>query len=296
MKRENASSALKKRSVSNRAVFAVAWTVFALYAVTLFYAFLWAVVSACKTNNDFVMHMFALPETWHPENFVKAFTQLRVNVGGNVYVNLIGMLGNSIWITAGGILLSLACATTMTYVVSKYRFPGRKAVYFLNLVVMMLPIMGSLPAQYRFVTDIGIIDTPFILLMYAGAFGFNFIVLYGFFKNLPWSYAEACFIDGASDFQTFVRVMLPMTLPILTALCVISGIGIWNDYQTPMLYLKSYPNLALGLYKFDDMMIYQADYPTLFAGFIISAIPIFVIFACFSETIMSNVTMGGLKG
>ena len=289
-------SVLKKRSVSYRLVFALAFIVFVLYAATLFYAFLWAIISACKTNSDFVMHMFALPENWHPENFIKAFTKLHVNIGGNQYVNLLGMLINSIWITVGGTVLSIACATTLTYVVCRYRFPGRKISYFLNLVVMMLPIMGSLPAQYKFVSDIGIINTPLILLMYAGGFGLNFIVMYGFFKNLPWSYAEACFIDGASDFQTFVRVIVPMTMPIVTALCIISGIGIWNDYQTPMLYLKSFPNLALGLYQFNSMMVYEADYPTLFAGFIISSIPILVIFALFSETIMSNMTIGGLKG
>lgn len=290
------ASKLKKRSVTNRIVFFVAFVIFAAYAATLFYAFVWAILSACKSNSDFVLHMFSLPQKWYPQNFLKAFTRLRVNIGGNQYVNLLGMLLNSIWITVGGIVLSIACATTMTYVVCRYQFPGRKIIYFLNLVVMMLPIMGSLPAQYKFVSDIGFINTPLILLMYAGGFGLNFIVMYGFFKNLPWSYAEACFIDGASDFQTFIFVVVPMTMPIVTALCVISGISIWNDYQTPMLYLKSFPNLALGLYQFNSNMVYEADYPTLFAGFIISTIPILVIFAFFSETIMSNVTIGGLKG
>ncbi len=287
---------LKKRSVSNRIVFMVAFVIFAAYAATLFYAFLWAIISACKSNSDFVMHMFAMPEKWYPQNYLKAFTLLRVNIGGNQYVNLLGMLMNSVWITVGGTVLSITCATTMTYVVCRYRFPGRKIIYFLNLIVMMLPIMGSLPAQYKFVSDIGFINTPLILLMYAGGFGLNFIVMYGFFKNLPWSYAEACFIDGASDLQTFIWVVVPMTMPIVTALCVISGISIWNDYQTPMLYLKSFPNLALGLYQFNSNMVYEADYPTLFAGFVISTIPILILFGLFSETIMSNVTIGGLKG
>ena len=280
-----------KKSLQEKIVFTIAFILFAVYAFTIFYAFAFMILSALKTNEEFVLHMFDLPEKWLFGNFIAAFGKLQVR-----RTNMWGMIVNSLWYTLGGTVLSVGCATTLSYVVSKFRFLGRNLIYAISVVVLVLPIVGSLPATYKLVMGLGLDNSPLYLVTFTSGFGFNFIVLYGFFQNLSWSYAEAAYIDGATDFQTFVRVMLPQAMPAIVSLLILAAIGLWNDYEKPLLFLSNLPTLSVGLYEFNIDMQYNADYPTLFAGLFISVIPILVVFVVFQETIMSNTVAGGLKG
>ena len=284
------NSAIQK-STGEKVVFSIAFILFALYAFTIFYAFGFLILSALKIHEEFVFHMFELPQNWLFKNFILAFDKLKVK-----NTNMLGMLFNRAWYTLGGTILSVGCAATLSYTVSKFRFFGRNLIYSISVVVLVLPIVGSLPATYKLVKEIGIDNSPLFLLTFTSGFGFNFIVLYGYFKNLSWSYAEAAYIDGASDFQTFVKVMLPQALPAIVSLIILAAIGLWNDYERPLLFLSNMPTLSVGLYDFNLDMKYNGDYPTLFAGLFISVLPILIIFIVFQSTIMSNTVAGGLKG
>ena len=280
-----------RKSAGEKVVFAIVFALFSLYAFTIFYAFGFLIFSALKTHEEFVFHMFELPQNWLFKNFILAFDKLKVK-----NTNMLGMLFNSTWYTLGGTLLSVGCAATLSYVVSKFRFFGRNLIYAVSVVVLVLPIVGSLPATYKLVKEMGIDNSPLYLLTFTSGFGFNFIVLYGFFKNLSWSYAEAAYIDGASDFQTFIKVMLPQALPAIVSLIILAAIGLWNDYERPLLFLSNMPTLSVGLYEFNLDMKYNGDYPTLFAGLFIPMLPILFIFIVFQSTIMSNTVAGVLKG
>ena len=103
-------------------------------------------------------------------------------------------------------------------------------------------------------------------------------------------------IDGAGHIRVFIQVMMPQAFVVLSALFAICFIGGWNDYQSPLLFLKSYPTLASGLYIFQMMTTRQQNIPVLFAGLILSAIPVVVLFALYSDKIMDLTLGGGLKG
>ena len=161
---------------------------------------------------------------------------------------------------------------------------------------MILPVVGSLPASYKLRIDLGIYDTPWQLITATGGFGFNFLILYGFFNNVSWSYAEAALVDGASDDRIFWRIMLPQAAPAILTLTILSFIGGWNDYMGPILYYPSYPTLASGLYLYELIAKRTGNYPIYFAGALISIIPILIIFIAFQDTIVTSVSAGGLKG
>ena len=135
-----------------------------------------------------------------------------------------------------------------------------------------------------------------ILVTKMAGFGFNFIVLYSFFKTLSWTYAEAAFIDGASHLRVFLRVMLPMSLPVMGSLFLVATIGAWNNYMEPILFLQSYPTLTSGLYIFQLETSRNVDYPVLFAGLIVSVVPVILMFVFFQNTIMESMSVGGIKG
>ena len=196
-----------------------------MYAFTIFYALGWCVLSSLRPRQDLMNDPFGFPEKLVFTNYVQAFKGMQVGD-----TNMILMLINSAWYSIGGTAVNIACATTLAYVVSKYKFFGRNLIYTISVVVLVLPIIGSLPASYRLIRGLHLHDSPLILLTFTSGFGFNFIVLYGFFSNVSWSYAEAGIIDGASDFTIFGKIMLPQAIPAVLSLFIIAFIGVWNDY------------------------------------------------------------------
>ncbi len=269
----------------------VVFIIFAIYAFTLIFAMLWALSASLKGQSEFNQNLNGLPKQWLFSNYGKAFTAVQAN-GNNMFV----MFWNSVWYSCGGAFLGVFVSSVTAYVVAKYKFPGRGFIYGVALVTMMIPIVGSFPSQYKVYTILGIIDTPFLLVTKAAGFGFNFIVLYSFFRTLSWTYAEAGFIDGASHLKVFFRIMLPQALPVIGSLFMVAVVQLWNDYMEPTLFLQSYPTLSSGLYIFQLEMTRGINYPVLFAGLIISVIPVIVMFICFQNTMMESMSVGGIKG
>lgn len=289
-----AASASKKQKKFDRSYLPVkifVFVLFALYAFTLFYAMLWALGTSLKTQEEYYENVNGLPRSWMFYNFVKAFTSVKAGEHGMVV-----MFVNSLWYACGGSLLGVLTSAVVAYVVSKYKFPGRSFLYGLALVTMMIPIVGSFPSQYRVYNILHILDNPMILVTKMAGFGFNFVVLYSFFKTLSWTYAEAAFMDGASHLRVFLRVMLPMSLPVMGSLFLVATIGAWNNYMEPILFLQSYPTLTSGLYIFQLETSRNVDYPVLFAGLIVSVIPVVLLFVFFQNTIMESMSVGGIKG
>lgn len=271
----------------------IMFVVFLLYAASLIFPFVWMAINTFKTNSEFFESVWAWPKDiqngW--ENIQTAFS-VRIT-GSNVWE----MTLRSLVLSVLGTVLSLASASCVSYVVAKFRFFGRNALYILAVMVMVVPTIGTTSATYKLIGDLGLFDNPLaIVLLYSGGFGFQFLLLYGAFRSISWSYAEAAYIDGASELRVFLQVMIPMVLPSLIPLAILNFIGFWNDYYTPFLYLKTQPTLAVGLQSFVNQMEYDANWPALFALMLFSMAPIILLFVAFQKQIMSNVTTGGLKG
>jgi len=282
----------KKISHNNRAVFTVVFVLFFLYAAGLLIPFLYGFnISLMENGRAFMRDPVGFPIPPHFSNYAESFKTLKIGE-----TNFILMILNSLWYAGGSTFCTLAASTLVAYVVSKYKFKGRNFIYGLTLVVLMIPIYGSLPAQYRLYTRVGMVDSPLILLSAFSGFGIYFIYIHAFFKSISWSYAEAAFIDGAGNFRVFFSVMLPLLLPSLSALAIMNFVSVWNDYAGPIIWLPNMPTIASGLYTYEFNMRYTANLPVYFAGVIISIIPALALFIVFQNTIMSNVYAGGLKG
>ncbi len=271
----------------------IMFVVLFLYAASLVFPFVWMLLNVFKTNSEFYENVWAFPKNIG-NGWINLKTAMTKEMRGSTI--LVATL-RSLWLSVAGTFLSLFSASGIAYVVAKYKFFGRSALYLLAIMVMIVPTIGSTSATYKLVNDLYLYDNPLVLLLlYSGGFGFQFLLLYGTFKSISWSYAEAAFIDGASDFSIFFRVMVPMALPSMVPLGILNFIGFWNDYFTPYLYTPGYPTLAVGLQAFSVQMEYDANWPALFALMLFSMIPIITLFIVFQKQIMTNVTTGGLKG
>ena len=270
--------------------------IFAVYAFTLIFPFVWMLVNSFKTNQEFFINIWALPKQFRVDNYLRVITDFQVFRETGSF-NIVKMFGISIFVTFVGTIVSLTVSSMVAYVVAKYKFPGSTFLYSLSVFVLIVPVVGTLPSQYLLMQNLGLYNTFLgLFVLYSGGFGFNFLFLYGFFRNISWTYAEAAFVDGATDFQVFYKVMLPLAKPSIIALGVIHSIGLWNDYITPSIYLKNYPTLAVGLRSLSAAMLAKGAYAEMFATMIISILPILIIFIIFQKTIMENTVVGGLKG
>lgn len=281
-----------KKFSGAKIVFLVVFILFALYALTLICPVLWAFMTSFKDEYDYLNDKVSFPVKWLFSNYADAFQAL--SAGGN---NLFVMFVNSAWLAFGGTIIGVFVSSLSAYVVAKYRFIGRKIFYTIAIIMMMLPIVGALPSQYEVYSTLGILNSPLLLVIYANGMGFNFLILFGYFSSLPWDYVEASFIDGGNHFNTLFKVMLPQAFNVILALAVVSFITIWNDYNTPIVFLESYPTLSSGIFIYqNDTLQKGVDIPMLFAGIFMSVLPIIALFVAFQNKIMEISIGGGLKG
>lgn len=273
----------------------VIFVIFSVYAFTLIFPFAWMFVNSFKTNQEFFTNVWALPQSFSFRNYTSVLGYNMQTSAGTF--NITHMFLLSVGITLAATVINTLLSTMAAYVIARYKFKGRNLLYSVALFTLIMPIVGTLPAQFRLMQNLGLYNSVIgILVLYSGSFGFTFFIMHGYFKNISPTYAEAAFVDGASDFQVFLRIMLPMAKPIMISLAIIYGIGIWNDYITPSIYLKNYPTLAVGIRYLTQTMVSTGAYAEMFATMIISIVPILAIFIAFRNTIMENMVAGGLKG
>ena len=134
-------------------------------------------------------------------------------------------------------------------------------------------------------------------IMKANFLGIYFLVFHAEFKGIPKEYAEAAKIDGAGNFTILFRIMLPLVRNTIFVIMLIKFIEFWNDYQTPLVFLPSYPTLAYGVFTLATTSINKmSTVPMRMASAVMMLIPILVVFLIFQKKIMSNVSVGGIKG
>jgi ABC-type glycerol-3-phosphate transport system permease component len=282
---------LEKRTVGERIIFTVVFFLFALEAFSIFYAFAWGLSASLKGPLEYYDNTFGLPKGWLFSNYLDSFSLIELD--GIGYVD---MLVNSIWYTFGGVFIYLATQGLVCYILAKYtEFKLVTIMTNIGIVLMMIPIYGTLPATYKLYMDIGIFDTPFLLIDCISLFGANWLIMLSYYRNISAEYRDAAFLDGCGHFQAYVRIMLPLASPILISCGLLSFMGRWTDYQTPILFLESYPTLSSGLYTFGEYAERFGNYPMYFAGLFVSSLPLVLLFIVFSKTMMENMAFGGLK-
>lgn len=273
---------------------------FSIYTAFFLYLVGYIVFSSFLTENSyrdiFFDNKYVLELTF--AKFIDAL-EIKVSTTTGRDIMLPEMFFNSLWFclfsVVGGVLMSAFTG----YVISKYEFKGRALIYSIVIFCMTIPIIGTTSSLLKLVNSpfLPIGNTPlYVLITSLGGFGFNFMVMHAFFKNVSWSYVEAVLIDGGGHFTAFFKVMLPQAAPSLITLSILSLIGSWNDYTTPMMFLPDYPTVASGAYELSQSAKRTADFPLIFAGLLLSFIPVLILFIIFSDRIMKNFSIGGLKG
>ncbi|MEI8409688.1 MULTISPECIES: carbohydrate ABC transporter permease [unclassified Kribbella] len=221
-------------------------------------------------------------------NFVTAWTQSSL---GSAMVT-------SIIVTTLSCLAILVFSTMAAYPLARSTAGLSTATFYFFLIGLLLPFQVALLPLYLTMRDLHLLGTVWsLVLCYAGVqMPFSIFLVATFLRSsVATEFEEAARIDGCGDVQAFVHVVVPLLRPVLGTLVILNGVGIWNDFFTPLLYLagSNRNTLPVAIYQF--VGLYSTSWALIFAALIISMIPILVIFLAFQRYVIRGFA-GGLKG
>ena len=205
---------------------------------------------------------------------------------------------NSLFFVTGTVSISIVCSTMSAYALARYPFPGREFFYMAILALLMIPGILTLIACFVVTVRLHLNNTYFgvWLPMAAGNQAFQIIVLRTFFASLPRELFEAGRIDGASEWRMLRGIALPLAKPILTTLIVLQVMGAWNEYIWPIMVLsrpEQYP-AVLAVLRLTQLITVR-DVGATYAGYVISGIPLFILFSLSSRVFIRGLTSGAIK-
>lgn len=279
----------------------ILYVIVAVYCLSMVYVLLFGLINSLKDATDFEwLNPFGFPHKefgWKFDNYSKVLKEFKVSsmsMGGEE-VGFMGMFVNSLLYAVFMSLFSMATQIMVAYSIAKYDFRLKPLLYGVAVIVMLLPIIGSLASEVQMADTFNFRNNLLgICLMKCKYAGLYFLVFYATFRSVSWTYAEAAQIDGAGHLKIFIEIMLPLIKSTVFAVFILLFIEFWNDYYTPMIFLPQSPTMSYGLFVFQTDN--RASQPIQLAACLLTCLPILVLFVVFKNKIMGNVTMGGLKG
>lgn len=208
------------------------------------------------------------------------------------------LLVNTLLYTVGGALIYALMPALTAYLCAKYPYKLSAIIVVVYTLMMCMPIVGSTPFELTFLRNTGLYDNiigNYIQKMTGS--GMYFFVYLAYFKGTSETYREAAQIDGASQIRIMTTIYFPLAIKIIATVFLIQFVALWNDYQTPLLYLPTHPTLAYAVYY----VSYEAFEPALYhtppriAGLMLLAVPIVILFAIFKDKLMGDISLGGIK-
>lgn len=263
------------------------------------------IVSLENLKNEMGSWMFVYTYKHVLQEFTYTTIEYHNHPGATVY--MWQMYVYSLLYAGGCALVSTFVPCIAAYACARFNYKFSRFMHTLVIVVMMIPIVGSAPSEIALAKSLGLFNEIWGLwIMKANFLGLYFLVFYDICKALPTSFSEAAKMDGANNYQIFFQIAMPLIKNTFFTVLLIRFIGFWNDYQTPMVYMPSYPTVAFGL----NTLVSKAGnsvneketgfsldaVPSKMAAVVLTATPVCILFAIFQNRLLGNLTMGGVKG
>lgn len=314
----------KKNSLNKNPIIIAVMIILLVYALSLIFVLGWGFITSLKSRMDFRNNPLGFPdlemskaEIWQLKNYkdvllegmaqlkfpaayIKGGKRVSTSVDGTFWLYLYNTV---LYVGVGSIILAFVPAIG-AYMCSKYKCKFSSLQTTVYLLFMMIPIVGTYPSELTFLRNTGMYDTFWGNWIQKFHFsGMYFFVYLAFYKGFSDTYAEAAEIDGASQFEILVRIVIPLSMKTIGSVLLIQVITLWNDYQVPLLYMPTKPTLAYATYlftnaskaigldgKFRGRLYYEV------AACMMLALPILIIYIAFNKKLMGDISMGGIKG
>ncbi len=274
------------------------WSVFGwiFLVILLLFAVLpmvWMFLTSIKTQFGALQY----PPEWIPSTVTLEQYKRLLSPTNDVGREFLGFMLNSIGISAATTVIGVAIAVPAAYAFSRFRFPGRKFLFFAVLVRNMFPAVVFLMPLFIMMRWLDLVNTRTSLVLTYLTFGLPLSIwlLKGFYDNLPIQLEQAARVDGATRFQAFVLIVMPLSSPGIIATAIYSFIIAWNEYVYALTFLNDESKLTLpvGLQRFFSE--YATNWPGLMAASFIMSVPVVVMFLVLQKYFVRALTEGAVK-
>jgi raffinose/stachyose/melibiose transport system permease protein len=245
------------------------------------------IYSSLKTNREISRNTLALPKELRWQHFIEAWTEGNL---GRLYINSLLVTGISVAIIV--ILSSLA-----GYAFARLKFRGRDFLYYTFLIGLLLPSQVVIIPLFVLLRDLHLLNTWWALILpYSGwSLALTIYLLKSFYLTLPQELEDAAKIDGASLFQVFRLVMLPLIRPAIITMIILNAVGLWNELLFALLFIRddALRTLPAGILVFYGY--HNVDYRLVFAALSISTVPILIVYFFFQRQVIEGLTVGSIE-
>jgi raffinose/stachyose/melibiose transport system permease protein len=246
------------------------------------------VLASFKSGADFFTRPYGLPSVWEWHNYLRAWDEARVAI----------TLTNSMIVTSLSVLLSTILAALASYGLSQRDRLFSMPLYLLFAIGMLIPVHMTILPLFLLLRQLGLFGTLFSLILPYTALGLPLaiLILCPFFAALPRDLVHAAHIDGASEWQVFWLVMLPLVRPALSSVMILNGVWMWNEFFIPLIIAikPSIHTLPVGIMSFAG--VYSTEWGLVFASVTISALPVIVAYVLLTRQFVAGISAGAMKG
>lgn len=266
---------------------AIAYMFFILFAIIIILPLIWMIITGFKTNQEMFLSPFALPKTWKWENYVNAWNQ-----GIGVY------LKNSVIITVLATVLSTFASCLAAYPLARMPFKGKKIWIYLILGGLMLAPQSSVISLFKMMKTVGLYNTQTSLILIDAAFRVPFatFLILTFYKSISYSLDESAYLDGATTWQIFCKIIVPLSKPIIASCAIVSFRAVWNELMFANIMLQSTDKktVPVGLMNFQGMT--TTNWTLVVASMVIASLPLVIAFLALQKQFVRGLTAGSVKG
>lgn len=274
--------------MGKKAVKIICNLVFIIFSFTCVFPIIWIFYSSFKTQAEFMQSPVALPEAIDFSNYISVFTS----------TSMPKYMLNSARNTLLAVVVIIFVSFLAGYVLSRYRFRGRKAIYNYFIMGMLIPIHALLVPMYVQLNELGLTNHWYTLLFPYIGFGLpiSIMLIESYISSIPGELEEAAAIDGCSFTRTLFQIVFPLASPILSTVAIIQFFAVWNEFTFALILVNndSLRTVPVGLTMFKGA--YTVDYPRMMTGIIVTMLPVMILYFIFSKRIIEGMVAGAVKG
>ncbi len=280
---------MKTGSVRNNIVKIVLTGMLMIVAITTIMPFLWMISASLKVEAD----VFKFPIEWIPRKFNAVANYREVWMGR---YNFVMFYWNTFKITVVATVFQVIFSAMAGYAFAKVQFKFKNIIFPALLAALMVPDQVILVPRFLLARWFGLYDTHAIIIILLSFSVYGMFLMRQYMVTIPEALSESAKIDGANHFRIFTLIILPMSKPIVATLAIIKFVWTWNDYQTPLVFLKSRSlyTIQLGIRQFASES--GTFYSLVMAAAVCTIIPLIIIFLAGQKYILEGMAAGAVKG
>lgn len=258
-----------------------------ILALIVIYPLFWAVINSLKTNTELFTDSVALPKKLLFSNYTQAWEQ-----------GLSQYFFNSIYVSFISIAMTLVLGSLAAYSFARFQFKGKNKLFLIIVGALMLAPEVALIPLFKILQIIDLYNTRWAMIVPYIAFRVPFAVflIRSYIVSIPNDMEEAAYIDGCNSFQVFLKVILPVSMPIIATAAIMTAVSVWNEFSFALVFVenKAITTIPVGLMAFRDAL--ATNWTVLIAGIVMSSIPMIVLFLLLQKYFIRGLTDGGVKG